>query len=361
MGSKFPVVSLLLFLFCLPAAVYISHYKLPELRKEQYKGIEAQLERVYLPVLGIDKFYADTQWVQIIQEMAKHSTQGVTRDKDGNIIRPEISEEERQKQQQQQAEYFYKQFQRLSDLDPNNENYYIFAARALQNDYSDGALALLKKGEEMLRNPSHEYPYLQYHILNNIVAFNDDEKRAKMSGELSALLKRAMNRPNSPAHIQGKWLRTEAQRRKLGDDDVGRLNLWAQYYLQSTSREGIEAGGIDSTGQGDLRQQVMSMAQEIAADIWQKRKTASDEEKKKLDEKLAKVSKIFKNVAPAGHYSPVSLMPYAPGDLFDANTGTPVKPYGVNPELLKQGIVVVYKGPFCHITGKPRIEDTPEE
>lgn len=361
MGSKFPVVSLLLFLLCLPAAFYISQYKLPELRKEQYKGIEAQLGRLYLPVLGIDKFYADTQWVQIIQDMAKHSTQGVTRDKDGNIIRPEISEEEREKQQEEQARYFYDRFQRLSDLDPNNENYYIFAARALQNDLPNEAIALLKKGEEMLRSPSYEYPYLQYHIINNVVAFNDDSKKKAMSKELSELLKRAMNRPNSPAHIQGKWLRTEAQRQNLGDDEVGRLNLWARYYLQSTSREGIEAGGIDSTGQSDLRQQVMGMAQEMAIDIWEKKKTASDEEKKKLDEKLAKVSKIFKSVAPAGHYSPVSLMPYAPGDLFDAQTGTPVKPYGVNPELLKKGIVVVYKGPFCHVTGQPRVEDQPEE
>lgn len=361
MNNKFPVFSLILFIACFAGAIYISHNKIPQTREKMFKDVPEQLELVYLPAAGLDKFYADTQWVQLIQEMASQSIKGDKKDKNKS---EKENEEAAKKERAERAQYFYNQLDRLTDLDPNNEAYYMFGAMQIMNDQPEEAIKLLQKGDRLLKSPSWEYPFRQYHIIRNIIANRDEQKLKEFSDDMSKLLKDAMDRSNSPAHIQKKWLRLEAKRNGLTDDDLGRLQLWANYYKKKAMTSMVSGESESSVGSqyqdvadNELLNQVLTMAQTMAIENWKKQKTADAATKEKLQKEHETISKIFFEIAPKGHYSPVSLMPYAPGDLFDANTGTPVKPYGVDPELLEKGIIVIYKGPYSHVTGKPRVED----
>lgn len=376
MGNKFPIISVLMLVICLPAAIYISSSKIAPARKEMYKGREKQLERVYLPVAGIDKFYADAQWVKLVQEMAGQNT--VPSDKEGK--RP--SAEEEKKLRFKQMEYFYNQFNRLSDLDPNNTQYYLFGARFLQNDRPKDAMDLLSKGDTLLKDPTWELPQLQYHIVRNImVGFDNPEGEKEHLDEMSSLLKKAMDRPNAPAHMQTKWLNLQAKKNGFGNDDIGRLQLWAKYYLDkirpviptdmnTPDASGIparpdanliasESGmGFDAGLESGLRDTIMKMAQRMALENWQKQQKAADAKQKAALAKTHKIiADIFFKIAPEGHYSPISLLSYEAGDLYDTATGTQVVPFGVDPDMLQKGVVVLYKGDYSQATGKPRVPD----
>ncbi len=362
MGNKFPIISLLLFVVCFLAAIFVSHDKIPQAREKMYQDVQPQLSRVYFPAMGFDKFYADTQWIQLIQEMANQEIKKGPKDGKKKEITDEDIKAEKE-ERAKRAKYFYKQFDFLTDLDPNNEMYYEHGALYLQNDLPDSAIKLLKKGNKLLKTPSWKYPFQQYFIIHDIKGQRDEKKLAEYTDEMSALLKQAMDRSNAPAHVQKKWLRLEAKKNGLTDDDLGRLQLWANYYKQKTHANMVS--GEETTIQdayyqdgadSELLKQIITMAQDMALDNWKKQQKAQGDEKKKLEEEHKKISEVFFSIAPKGHYSPVSLRPYAAGDQFDVYTGTPVKPYGANPELLKQGIVVIYKGPYCQITGKPRAD-----
>lgn len=365
MGAKFPIISVLLLVVCLPAAIYLSYTKIADVRKEMYKGREKQLALAYLPVGGLDKFYADTQWVRLIQEMAKQNTSPTA--KDGK----KLTEEEEKAQRVKQAEYFYQSFDRLSDLDPNNKEYYLFGARFLQNDRPDDAIKLLVKGDNLLKTPGYELPWMQFHIIRSFIVGQNADEEKKQLDKMSDLLKKAMDRPSAPAHIQNKWLTLRAQKEGLDDGNVGRLKLWVRHYLNKTkvttsTPDNAAAGGAapeagagyESAADTELRNTIMQMAQKMAIENWDKRAKANPQEKAKLEQEHKQISEAFFKIAPMGvHYAPISLTPYEPGDLYDSVTGTPVIPYGVDPDMLEKGVVVVYKGAFSQATGKPRVAD----
>lgn len=363
MNNRFPVVSLIAFVIFVLGAAYIATAQLPEIRKTMYGDAKAQLERVYIPVAAFDKFYADAQWVATVQEMGGS---GVSKSKDA----PKKTEEEEKAERGKAADRLYSKLDFLSDLDPNNKNLYEVGAMFISNDRPDAAIKLLKKGDGLMKNPSYKFPFNQYHIINNVKSMNNEEAKKANRKEMIDLLAKAMDRSGAPEYIQNQWLRLQAEESGYDDNSIGRLRLWSKYYLSKippanpgspdgkpTEEMAAPGDSFVSTERGNaLLAQVMRMAQTMAVDNFKKRQEKGANVaalKKEHDE----ISKIFFSVAPAGHYSPESLHPYEAGDLFDVYTGTPVTPYGVDPDMLQEGRVVIYKGDFSHVTGKPRSED----
>lgn len=369
MNNKFPVVSLLLFIVCFAGAVYLSvaPSQLPELRGKMYTGVQQQLKHVFIPVAGLEKFYADAQWVAMVQRMA-----------DSSVVKKsdkKMSEEEEKAIRVAHAKVLYKQLDRLSDMDPNNEKFYEIGAMFLSNDIPNESMELLKKGDRLLKTPSYRYPFNQYCILNNVISSNDDAKRAANRPQMIELLGIAMDRSGAPDFIQNQWLRLQAEAKGYDDDTIGRLRLWRDYYVSKAKASATENGangkpgsvsadseysydGFSATERGvALLNQIMNMAHNMAVDNFKKRQTAKGDALKKLQAEHKEISDIFFSVAPSGHYSKESLHSYEAGDLFDVYTGTPVTPYGVDPDMLQKGKIVVYKGAYSQATGKPRKED----
>ena len=327
---------------------------------------------------AFDKFYADAQWVATVQEMG--SSGSVAKGKDA----PKKSEEEEKAERAKEADRLYSRLDFLSDLDPNNKNLYEVGAMFISNDRPEDAIKLLKKGDRLMKNPSYKFPFNQYHIINNVISMNNDEAKKAHRKEMIDLLATAMDRSGAPEYVQNQWLRLRAEESGYDDNSIGRLRLWRDYYrskVRTMAGSGSSPAHPDApaptgdkpaeepaatTGGGDsfastergsaLLSQVMRMAQTMAVDNFKKRaeKGANVDELKKQHKEI---SDIFFSVAPAGHYSPVSLHPYEAGELFDVYTGTPLVPYGVDPDMLQQGRIVIYKGDFSHVTGKPRSDD----
>ncbi len=363
MNNRFPVVSLIAFVIFIIGAAYIATAKLPEIRKTMYGSASAQLERAYMPMAAFDKFYAAAQWVATVQEMGGS---GASKSKDA----PKKTEEEEKAERAKEAARLYSKLDFLSDLDPNNKNLYEVGAMFISNDCPDKAIELLKKGDRLMKNPSYKFPFNQYHITNNVKCMNNDEAKKANRKKMIDLLAEAMDRPGAPEYIQNQWLRLRAEESGYDDNSIDRLKLWRDYYLskvppmnpgnpEGKPTEEVTAGSDSfvSTERGNaLLAQVMRMAQTMAVDNFKKRQEkGANVAALKAEHK--KISDIFFSVAPTGHYSPESLHPYEAGDLFDVYTGTPVTPYGVDPDMLQAGRVVIYKGDFSHVTGKPRSDD----
>jgi hypothetical protein len=145
----------------------------------------------------------------------------------------------------------------------------------------------------------------------------------------------------------------------MSNDEVGKFLMAADHYIQKVKLNSAENGedmvmtatGIDGENDG-LRTRIIQDAQEIAINIWKKSQTASAAEKAKLSQNLKDIREKYDMITTKSHYSPVSLVPYAAGDRFDAATGTPVKVYGICPFCDKEGKTVVTKGDYCHVCGK---------
>lgn len=372
MNNRFPVVSLIAFVILILAAAYVATAMLPDIRKTMYGDAKAQLERTYMPMAAFDKFYADAQWVATVQEMGGSGSSNKAKDA------PKKTEEEEKAERAKEADRLYSKLDFLSDLDPNNKNLYEVGAMFISNDRPEKAIELLKKGDSLLmKNPSYKFPFNQYHIINNVICMNNDEAKKAHRKEMIDLLAKAMDRSGAPEYVQNQWLRLRAEESGYDDNSIGRLKLWRDYYRSKVRAMGNSTGNSEgkpdekpaedaSMASGDsfastergsaLLAQVMRMAQTMAIDNFKKRQEKGANVAA-LKEEHKKISDIFFSVAPAGHYGPESLHPYEAGDLFDVYTGTPLKPYGVDPDMLQEGRVVIYKGDFSHVTGKPRSED----
>lgn len=366
MNNRFPFVSLVLFIAFLAGAVYIATVKMPEKRAKIYGRAEARMQHCYMPVAGLEKFYADAQWIATVQEMSNSSGNAVAAD--GTRLSPEAEEQQRKKDMQK----FCKRFTWLSDIAPDIKNIYEIGVMFIANDLPQEALDLLRKGSKLTKDQSYSFPLSQVHIINNIISRNDETKRLESRDEVINLLAEAMKCPGVPDYVQNQWLRAKAEKEGYGNDSLDRLRLWSEYYKSKIRvvyqdgeetasaaghKEGEGAYFADSEQESALRNQVMQMAQTLALENFKKRQTAKGKDLEKAVKEHREINKIFFSVAPEGHYSEESLFPYEAGDLFDVYTGTPVKPYGVDPDMLQQGKIVLYKGSFSQVTGKPRNED----
>ncbi len=369
-----PVVSVLIMVVALVLAIVISSSKLMPLREEMYKQVPKRLENVYMPMLGIDKFYADVQWIGLLQEMGDPEVKMGTDDKG-----------------KQMAGYYYQQLDRLTDLSPDTEKYYDFGAMHIAHLQPEKAIALLQKGNDLCSKKTWKRSHLCAHITTNFIGRRAESDEAKMAAteEAAKYLKEAMDFGGYPSYVESSWLRKRAEIKGIDNNELSVLKLWYDYYKEKiaqsleaereaaqearemTAEAGAEAApdagaegemaaeeggemmyedGVMSEVDEDLRNRIMQKAQDLALTYW---KQADDAAKKNMQV----VRKIFYDIAPDGHYSDVSLRSYNPGDFYDIYTGTRVKPYGISYaawDSFKQ--IVQLRGDFCHVTGQSREE-----
>ncbi len=358
-----PFISIIIMIVGFVGAIGISAKKLMPMRPDMYpKESQDQLERVYMPVLGIDKFYADIQWINLIQDMGQAML------KEGN------QKEENPEAKKDKAKYFYRQLDRLTNLSPNTDIFYTNGAMYISHDLPEKAIELLEKGDKYstVRNwqRANYCAFIQDKVIG--ARTQDDAAKALMIPKIIQYLETALENNDAPAYVEREWLRKQAILKNIENDELGQLQLWYDHYLSkvvdTTSGMAGEMAGENGTpsqpyinemdqASQTLRDDIMKKAQKIALDIWNSRTGANAETNKTLDGKLAQVKEIFKAIAPQGHYSPVSLMPYNAGDKFDTATGTPIKVFGICKTCQAKGITTILHGSYCHVCGEKATAD----
>lgn len=348
-----PVISIFIMIVGFIGAISISASKMTPLREAMYPA-NAQLERVYLPVLGIDKFYADIQWINLIQDMGQAML------KEGSKPEEDNADEKAKK-----AQYFYRQLDRLTDLSPNTDLFYTQGAMYISHDLPEKAIALLEKGDKY--STVHNWRRAHYcaFIQDKVISAREESDSAKeqMLPKIITYLEKALENNDAPSYVEREWLRKQAAQQRIENDEIGQLMLWFKHFQKKTMVDGAQSGvempesvsyssEIDQSNQ-TLRSDIMKKAQKIALSIWNSRKTADKAASDDLDKKLEEVKNVFFAIAPEGHYSPVSLVAYEAGERFDVATGTAVEPFGICKACEKRGLTTVLRGEFCHVCGAP--------
>lgn len=374
----FPVVSAVILVAGLAAAIYISAVKLMPMREEMYSAVPERMEYVFFPMFGIDKFYADVQWVGLMQEMGDPEVR-MGRDEEGKKV----------------AMWYYEQFDRLTDLSPDTEKFYHFGAMQIAFLLPDKAIELLQKGNRLCSRQTWERSYTCAQFVSNFKARRAENEAARREFDQEAVryLEEAMDYGGYPVRVETAWLHKQARLRGLGNDKLSILQLWHEHYKQklldtlAEEQEAREemAGTLpdddDGAPDGDfeeelppdeeaameaeeelydremslsevemeLRDRIMRKAQKLAMDYWRD----GDKEAK---ENMETVRAIFFDIAPPDrHFSPISLRPYHAGDFYDTHTGTRVRPFGISFAAWdRHKLIVELRGRYCHVTGQSR-------
>lgn len=349
--NRFPAVSALIMIVAFIAAVFISR-EMRKTRVNMYKDAiaEARMEMKYFPVLGMDKFYSDIEWIRLIQQMG-----------DPNIT---MKDDEKSRKS---AEFFYQKLDKITSLSPDINKPYLIGARHISNVLPKRSVQLLEKADKLSANTEwRNYEYIAF-VERQYIASKLEDEEAKRASLMKAAdnYRKAMDMPEVASYVESAWLRLQANLQGLSDDDFGRLALEIDYLINKNMMSGASGdeaveGGMDVGGMAsensELLEKIMNNAQVLAVKLWKESQTAPAKLKKELQEKHTKVREMFLQIAPKGKYSLISLRPYKAGDKFDVYTGTPVEVYGICPACKAKGVTTVTKGDYCHVCGTPLTE-----
>ncbi|MHC4884571.1 MAG: hypothetical protein ACYTGH_05745 [Planctomycetota bacterium] len=362
--GKFPVISLVIAIVAFVAAAQLSR-NMNAMRAEMYKDKPLRLSRTYMPVLGMDKFCADISWVKLIQDMG-----------DPNV---KMKYDEKGKTA---AQFFYKQLDRITTLDPDANKVYRIGARHISHLAPTEAIALLKKGNDLSTKADWKRYHLSSFIEDRYVrAKMEDKKSEAFTKSLDAsigYLAKAMESSEVPIYIETAFLRKQAEKGGYKDDPLLFLKAEADYYF-ARSKEISGATSIEQAPKGKkgepaaeemdysmvedsrllkTKERILNKARVQALNHWQLAQ-AGDAAAKAKHMKIHKdISAIFKKVAPElKNYSSVSLNSYGPGEFYDVASGTKVVPYGLSYKAYMENKgIILFKGAYCHVTGQSRTE-----
>jgi len=381
--QNFPKISAIILVVGLVVSVYASRTMRQDRVTKHKIGSPTRQTMVYLPVLGFDKFYADIKWMQCVNEMG--GLKGALDD---------VS-----------AEYFYRQFDRITDLDPDFEKAYSVGASHLAYvKNAELALALVDKAEgipEDLAAPDlpnrtnlvagyaikkdWNRSFLASHWIRQVRAgkTKDEKEKQKHYDDAIAYLNKAVATQAGPWYVESALLNTIAMRDGNYEDPYLELLAWNRYLqeriaeqmaMMSATNPDDPTGAPASSAPMDM---MMTDVEGIMGDAMTRLKNrilnrcrslmeeyvvaeAAGKGTKEITERKAKVKAVFVESGPSGHYSRVSLAGYGPGDLFDAISGTAVVPYGIDLyDLEVNGRITSVKGTFNTLTGKKTASSFP--
>lgn len=374
--TGFPKVSAVIAVIGLAAAIFLSRH-LTQNRVELGISWEAREKMTYVPFLGIDKLWADFNWMVCINHLG-----GITGAIDAKM-----------------ADYFYRRFDRLTNLDPDfNPVYKIGAASiAYVDDNPTRALTLIDKAIKCSRKLDWYHPYQAAHWLLQISvrkAGNDEKARNAAFDKALYYLDIAIKN-GAPWYVENMHLHTVTKKEGKDQNPFSELEAWASHYrkkmaemeklqapavgpggappsaqapgtgpsaippMPSAMTAGFVEGAIGADGEstlGRLRTRIADRCKQLVLQYLEEAKTESAD-KADLQAKADKVRAIYREVAPAGtYYCPYTLAKYEPGEMFDRISGVPVTPYGVDLyDLEKHGRVTLLKSDsrYNQFTGKP--------
>ena len=384
--QNFPKVSAVILVVGLVASVYLSR----TMRKERVDvhKIEApgREEMVYVPVFGIDKFWADISWMQCINSLGRVK---------GKMTKRNV-------------EFFYGEFDRITDLDPDFSLVYEVGASSLAYHDLESAIKLINKADGLPTNlpadsdlktlvkagtttpKAHgrkwKRPYYVAHWLLQIrarkakeasqAAATPEEKQqhleavAKARKEAIGYLEMAVDQ-NPPWYVENMLLHTKAKLEGAYGDDYKELEAWYKYYGErvkdyeaesGAEGEGGMSGGGDhefseSEAMARLRKRIVSRCRQLMKSILEAQTPIQDAQKQQET-----IRRIFAKLNTDPNYSEDSLAPYGAGDLYDAVTGRPVVPYGVDLyDLEVNGRVSSIKGGAYNTATGKKVAGTFEE
>ncbi len=316
---------------------------------------KARETRVYMPWLGIDKFWADVSWLRCINALGR-----ARKKMDNNMVK-----------------YFYGQFERITDLDPDFMPVYNVGVSFIAYEKPEKALGLMDKAEKLANKPDWHVPYQAAHWVLQIYARKEKDEAKKKEHYSRAIeyLNKAIKIGGVPWYVENMLLHTTAKKDGVYGEALPELQAWHRYYKQRYAKaratmadtgaggpEGKAAApeaGMEMDMEADpvierLRTRIKSRCLDLMKSLIADEKKATGNAKRKLMADQATVRGIFKDVNPAGHYAPRSLVAYDAGDLFDRATGDPVTPYGIDLyDYEVNGRITLAKGGFNTFTGKP--------
>lgn len=345
--QNFPKISALIMVVGLVASVYLSRTMRSERVTKYEIGSPTREKMVYLPCFGFDKFYADIKWMQCINELGG--------------VKGAIDESK--------ANYFNKQFQRITDLDPDfHKIYEVGAATIAYTHNAELALALVDKAEgvpeKFLDKSDKKFEekkagyaikkhwYRTYQAAHWIIQVRarkaQGEERKKHLETAIEYLRKSVD-ADSPWYVENMLLHTVAKLNGDYGDSYREAIAWEKYYnkrmdefMQSSLEMSPEGGEGGEGGEAPV-EDMYAMDMEVSPAMTRLRKRIIDrcrelmaayvtgkEKPADLDKRKKTIRGIFDRLNTDSRYSPVSLASYAAGDLFDRVTGTPLVPYGID-------------------------------
>lgn len=363
--SSFPKISALLMVVGLVAAVMLS-MRLKEARIAEKIITKERASMRYAPYyLGMGKFWADIMWMQTINQLGKGQS----------------------KMDPVMVKYYDKQFQKITNIDPNFGPVYRVGASSIAYQDIDKALALVDKAEKYATKQDWYWYYQAAHWTLQINAANaakeaasaknDKDKKAaegKVKGyqqHAIELLQKAIDR-DAPWYVESMLLHTTAKKDGNYGKPMAELTSMYNYYKvrlkkleseQEAMNQG-EKGGPDGgkaapadftpaydedSSFGRLHKRILEKAKSLMLELLKK------EEKGDTTAVASqqKVRDIFVKMKVSYQYSIKSLKEYGPGDLFDSVTGSPVTPFGIDLyDLEVNKRITPIKGAYNTRTGK---------
>lgn len=360
--QNFPKISAVILVVGLVASIYVSR-RMNDERHELLGTNPAREELVYMPVMGMDKFWADIKWMQTINHLGR--------------VRGKMDEE--------MTKFFVGQFQRITDLDPDFDMVYKVGAGSIAYQDVEAALNLIEKAEKYSTEGASEEewkrPYYAAHWILQIKARTENDKEKKKEYQQTAIehLKKAVDM-SGPWYVENMLLHTQSKKQGVYGVPYKELKAWYEYYndqIKKTQAEAPDApdgegapagesGGYAYAEEGGspamtrLRERIISRCRELMKEFLVEIKDPKAN-KKDIQDKMDYIrNKVFIKMNPDTHYSAVSLAAYGPGDMYDRVSGTPVVPYGIDLYAFeKEGLVVPVSsdGQYNPRTGEPVAAD----
>ncbi|MBN2713850.1 MAG: hypothetical protein JXR97_15640 [Planctomycetes bacterium] len=372
--QNFPKISALILIVGLVGSFLISK-EMRQRRVDQYHiGSEARQEMVYMPYVGFDKFAADIKWMQTINYLGK--------------VKGKMTDNE--------LDFFNKQFQRITDLDPDFVPVYkIGAGHIAYHKDAQLALDLIDKAGKYSASKDYEIPYQAAHWIIQIRARNatTDDERKKHYDLAISYLNKALEGDNPPWFVENMLLHTIAKKNGDYGDSYREVQAWNNYYWKRVNEMKRADAAIDAKekaegndkakdaaavkkapGEGEPEVPEYEMAQESSDSMNRLRNRIVERcrelmatylgEKKAgkapadVEKRVSVVKGIFRKINNDTNFSPVSLAAYDAGDMYDHVSGTAVVPFGIDLyDYEVNGRITPVKGDFNTLTGKPVAKD----
>lgn len=351
----FPKISALIMVVGFVVSVFAGR-DLQQKRLDFYENDKREA-RWFMPWMGIDKFWSDIAWLRCINSLG--STQ--------------------KKMDENMMLYYYNQFDRITDLDPDFLPVYKTGVSNIAYTDLDRALKLIEKGETYANQKDYELPYQAAHWVLSIEArpAKEPEKKREAYEKALGYLRRAIGLPGVPWYVENLFLHTQAKKEGKYGKDIPELEAWYAYYKKrlKEARQSAAAPAetdpnapageaapppepmVDVTSDpvlSRLRERIVDRCRSVMRDLIEKGRKVKGKALENVMADRAKIRRIFNGLELSGHYSPYSLVEYAVGDLFDPVTGDPLVPHGIDLyDYETNGRITPIKGAFNTRTGKP--------
>lgn len=408
--NKFPIITSLLMVLGIVGSVFISQEMGRERKKTIYAANAARLDTlVYLPTMGMDKFWADLNWIRLVQVMGNPDTA---------LKPPKSNDKASVDAAKDAARYFYDQIDYISSLNPDFVLLYKFAPLYIANILPEEAITLLQKGNDYSVKKDYNRDWYSSIIVDQYL--NEDPRNpSKENQERSiAYLEKIINNDSGyPFHIYSRFLGKQMTKNNVNrDNPLAVLIAESEYYKNTrekmlkeykkqnaksaeeakaaaaaAAKDGVapEAGaipedmaamgpegmmgpdgmGMDSLSMlgGDMESPLGKLAERIkqsCSNLAIEKKLAmrllkdTDPERAKLEAEHKQIRKIYEDVtkyAEESHVSPFSLRKIEPGEVYDVWTGDELPQalwYGFDIDYyLDKGVIVKLRGTFSPVTG----------